>query len=109
MNQLADSGTVFWNVCEQVARQAAQAKNVVCYANGAAIANVTEFKYLGHIISADQDYAAIAYNINKAMKVWCGMHHILCRDGADSPHMMAHFYLAVVQAKLLFGSEMGTF
>ena len=32
------------------------------------------------------------------------MRRILCRDGADS-HTMARFYLAVVQAKLLYGSE----
>jgi len=32
------------------------------------------------------------------------MYPILCRDGANS-HTIARFYLAVVQAKWLFGSE----
>jgi hypothetical protein len=32
------------------------------------------------------------------------MYHILSSDGADSK-TMARFYLAVVQAKLLYGSE----
>jgi len=41
---------------------------------------------------------------HKANQAWWGMYLILCHDGANS-HTMAHFYLAVVQAKLIFGSE----
>ena len=91
--------------CEQVTRQATQAKDIVFYINGIALDNETEFKYLGHIISADDwDDAAVLYKIKKAMKAWYGMQHILSANSAD-PHTMACFYLAVVQAKLLFGSE----
>ena len=91
--------------CEQITRQAAQANNIVFYINGIALDNVTEFKYLGHIIRADdQDDAAVSCNIKKVMKTWYGMQCILSANGAD-PHTMAHFYLAVVQAMLLFGSE----
>ena len=91
--------------CERITRQAAQANNIVFYINGIALDNVTECKYLGCIISADDwDDAAVSYNIKKAMKAWFGMQRILSANGAD-PHTMARFYLAVVQAKLLFGSE----
>ena len=80
-------------------------KIIVFYINGTALDNVTEFKYLGHIISADDwDDAAVLHNIKKMTKAWYGMQCILSHDGAD-PHTMACFYLAVVQAKLLFGSE----
>ena len=48
---------------------------------------MTEFKYLGCIISADdQDDAAGSYNIKKATKAWYGMQHVLSADSAD-PHM----------------------
>ena len=90
---------------EQITRQAAQAKDIVFYINGIALDNVTEFKYLGHNISADDwDDAAVSYNVKKATKAWYGMQCILSANGAD-PHTMARFYLAVVQAKLFFGSE----
>ena len=66
---------------------------------------MTEFKNLGHIISADDwDDKAVSYNIKKVTKAWYGLQHILSASGAD-PCTMACFYLAVVQAKLLFGSE----
>ena len=90
---------------ERVARQAVEAKNVVFYVDGVTIKTVSEFKYLGRIMSADdRDDAAVSYNIKKASQAWFGMYRILSRDGADS-RVMARFYLAVVQAKLLFGSE----
>ena len=89
---------------EQITRQAAQGKDIVFYINGTTLDNVTEFKYLGHIISADDwDNAAVSYNIKKVMKAWYGMQHSLSCDSAD-PHTMAHFCLAVVQANF-FGSE----
>jgi hypothetical protein len=70
------------------------------------IKNVTEFKYLGHIISADDyDDAAIAANIKKASKTsWFCMYCILSQDTADVC-VMACFYLAIVQAKHLYGSK----
>ena len=65
----------------------------------------TYIHYLGRILSADdRDEAAVSYNIKKASNAWFGMYRILSADGADAL-TMARFYLAVVQAKLLFGSE----
>jgi hypothetical protein len=48
--------------------------------------------------------SAFNFNITKASKTWYHMNQILSWDTADS-HIMAWFYLAFVQAKLLYGSE----
>jgi len=90
---------------EQLGRQAMEACKLVFYVDEVPIDTVTEFKYLGRILSADdRDDATVSFNIKKANQAWWGMYPILRRDGANA-HTMAHFYLAVVQAKLLFGSE----
>jgi hypothetical protein len=53
------------------------------------IENVTEFKYLGWIISADDyDDGAVNFNTTKASKTWYGMYQILSQDTAHS-HVMA--------------------
>ena len=90
---------------ERVARQALEANDIVFYVDNVSIETVSEYKYLGRILSADdRDEAAVSYNIKKASNAWFGMYRILSADGADAL-TMARFYLAVVQAKLLFGSE----
>jgi hypothetical protein len=90
---------------ERVARLANMACNSKFYINDTVIENVTEFKYLGRIISADDyDDGAVNFNITKASKTWYRMYRILSRDTADSC-VMARFYLAIIQAKLLYGSE----
>lgn len=90
---------------DRVSRQATMANSIVFYVNGIAIQTVSEYKYLGRILSADdRDDAAVSFNIKNANKAWFGMYRILSRQSSDS-HTMARFYLAVVQAKLLFGSE----
>jgi hypothetical protein len=90
---------------ECVARQAIKTYDIVFYIDGVPIETVTEFKYLGQIISAnDHDDAVVSLNIKKALMAWFCMFHILSHDTADS-RVMGCFYLAVVQAKLLYGSE----
>jgi hypothetical protein len=49
----------------------------------------------------DYDDSAVNFNITKASKTWS------CQDTADS-HVMAQFYLAIVQSRLLYGSERPT-
>jgi hypothetical protein len=91
--------------CDWLARQAIQATNLVFYVGKVPLENVTEYKYLGHPLPADDsDNAAVSLNISKATQTWFGMYRILSSDGADSK-TMACFYLAVVQAKLLYGSK----
>jgi hypothetical protein len=90
---------------DRLARQAMEATNLVFYIGNVPLENVTEYKYLGHLLSADDtDNAAVSFNISKATHTWFRMYRILSSDGADSK-TMAHFYLAVFQAKLLYGSE----
>ena len=52
----------------------------------------------------DSEDKAISENIIKARKRWGQIHRLLSRDQAQ-PKTMARFYLAVVQAVLLHGSE----
>jgi hypothetical protein len=69
---------------ERVARLAKMARNIKFYID-TVIENVTEFKYLGRIISADDyDDGAVNFNITKASKTWYRMYRILSRDTADS-------------------------
>ena len=81
-----------------------EANDIVFNIDNVSIETVSEYKYLGHLLSADDsDKATVSYNISKAIKLG-SMYRILSSDGADSM-TMACFYLAVVQAKLLYGSE----
>jgi hypothetical protein len=69
---------------ERVARLANMAHNIKFYINDTVIENVTEFKYLGRIISADgYDDSAVNFNITKASKMWYHMYQILSLDTAD--------------------------
>jgi hypothetical protein len=72
---------------------------------GTKIDRVFEYKYLGRILSWDGSDDAAAYaRLDKARTTWGRMRRILGRDHA-SPHVMARFYLAIIQAILLYGSE----
>jgi hypothetical protein len=56
---------------ESVARQAIKAHNIVFYVDRVPIETVTEFMYLGRMISADDhDDAAVSLNIKKASMAW---------------------------------------
>ena len=83
---------------DRLAGQAIEATNLVFYVGNVPLENVTEYKYLGRPLSADDtDNAAVSLNISKATRSWFGMYRILSFDGADS-RTMARFCLAVVQA-----------
>jgi hypothetical protein len=60
------------------------------------IENVTKFKYLGWIISAD-DYndSGVNFNNTKTSKKWYRMYRILSWDTTADSHVMAQFYLAI--------------
>jgi hypothetical protein len=82
-----------------------KAKEVVFTVSGVAIETVSEFKYLGRILSDDDsDEAAVARNLKRARQKWGMIGRVLSRKGAD-PKSMARFYMAVVQSVLLYGSE----
>ena len=63
------------------------------------------FKYLGRVLHQPyKDLPAVFRNIWRARQVWGRLGKLLRREGAD-PIISSKFYLAVVQAVLIFGSE----
>ena len=73
---------------------------------GTPLTAVTSLKYLEKIISStDNKWPEVDWNMQQARQKWGRMVNILGRDGAYK-RMPRKFYVAVVQAVLLFGSEM---
>ena len=69
------------------------------------IETVTNFKYLGRVMTAgDDDWLAVAGNLVNARKIWGRLARILSREGADK-RVSGNFFKAVVQQVLLFGEE----
>ena len=67
--------------------------------------SVTEFRYLGRILTnTDDDWPAVARNLQKARVIWGRLARILGREGADLK-VSRNFYIAVTQQVLLFGAE----
>jgi hypothetical protein len=70
-------------------------RTVVFTINGEPIETVEEFKYLGRIVTReDDDEAAVKGNLAKAKKKWASMQRFLITDGVDSK-TMAIFYRTV--------------
>ena len=75
------------------------------HAYGNKMRAVTEFRYLGRVMTnTDDDWPAVAGNIRKARVTWGRLARILGREGAD-PKVSRNFYIAVTQQVLLFGVE----
>ena len=65
---------------------------------------VKEFRYLGRILtSTDDDWPAVARNLQKARDTQGRLARILGRGGAE-PKVSRNFYIAVTQQVLLFGA-----
>lgn len=72
---------------------------------GTKLEQVGEFKYLGRILTDnDDDTKAIDNQLKKARQQWDAISRILKREGANAM-TMAKFYMAVVQAVLLYGAD----
>ena len=70
---------------------------------GKQIQTVPRFKYLGRILTeGDDDWPAVAGNLEKARKSWGRLQGILSREGAKK-RVSGNFFKAVVQQVLLFG------
>ena len=66
---------------------------------------VQAFKYLGRLLTFDdRDGQAVRANLTKARKCWARLSRVLRAENA-TPAICGTFYLATVQAVLLFGSE----
>ena len=67
------------------------------HAYGNKMRAVTEFRYLGRVMTnMDDDWPAVAGNLRKARVIWGRLARILGREGAD-PKMSRKFYIAVTQ------------
>ena len=85
--------------------QKVDADNVRFYVNGKEIERVSHFKYLGRWFDEhDDDTFAIMENLRKARGQWNCLVNILKREEANAV-CMAKFYMAVVQAVLIYGAE----
>ena len=74
-------------------------------AYGRRVKSVKEFRYLERILtSTDDDWPAVARNLQKARATWGRLARILGQEGAD-PKVSRNFYTAVTQQVLLFGAE----
>ena len=75
-------------------------------AYGRPLVMFTLFKYLGRVLMAvDENWLAAVGNLRKKWKSWTWMAKILVREVAI-PRVSGMFFKAVVQAVLLFGSDM---
>ena len=75
------------------------------HAYGKPMEAVSEFCYLGRMLTAaDDDWPAVAGNIRKALVSWGRLARVLGRERAD-PKLSRSFYTAVTQQVLLFGAE----
>ena len=89
----------------EAARDSAIAQTQEFYAYGEELQRVEVFKYLGRLLSYDDDDAqATLGNLRKACKCWARISKVLRAENA-SPRVSGMFYRATVQAVLLFGSE----
>jgi len=69
------------------------------------IEQVSEYRYLGRMLAEDDcDDLAVSFNLAKARSRWGRMVRVLSAENA-TPKVMARFYLTIVQAVLLYGSE----
>ena len=83
----------------------AKANRIEFFINGKSIERVKKFKYLGRwFTDNDDDTLAIMENIKKARNQWNSLANILKSEGANSV-CMGRFYLAIVQAVLLYGAD----
>lgn len=90
---------------EEAAAQQAAAEATRFYVNGGEIERVSRFCYLGRILAEnDDDTDCIRSQLRKARARWTSIARALKREGADA-HIMSRFYLAVVQAVLLYGAD----
>ena len=81
------------------------ANNISFSVNNRAIERVSEFKYLGRILTEqDDDSVCIKDNLRRARHRWNSVAKVLKREGANSK-CMARFYLTIVQAVLLYGAD----
>ena len=93
---------------EDLQNKQAAAETVGFKVYGKDLEQVKDFRYLGRTINNnDDDTDCIHTQIKKARKQWNSLSKILKNEGSNAK-TMAKFYMAVVQAVLLYGAESWT-
>ena len=91
-----------WRLAEEESQMGAA---MAFQAYGRPLDTFLSFKYLGRLLTeTDNDWAPVIENLQKARKIWDRLSRILGREGADT-WVLGSFYLAIVQAVLLFSTE----
>ena len=84
------------------------ADEIKLYIQGEEIERVREFKYLGRILSNnDNDTKCIDSALAKARRQWNYIGKMLKREGANA-EIMGQFYITIVMSVLLYGLESWT-
>ena len=85
------------------------AENVDFYVSGEKINRVKQFKYLGRILSDDDDdIYAVEAQLKKARMTWGRIGKVIKKRARSNPKLMSMFYKVIVQTVLLYGSESWT-
>jgi hypothetical protein len=85
------------------------ATHVRFYIDNQPVAKTTKFKYLGRIITdEDEDLPAVERQITKARTTWRRIGKIIQKKTDSNPKVMATFYKAIIQSILLYGAESWT-
>ena len=78
---------------------------VAFQAYGRPLVAVSEFKYLGRVLTdSDDNWTTVVGNLRKAWKQWERMSCVLGQE-ISYPRSSGKIYKAVVHAKILFGAE----
>ena len=94
--------------CYYQAKRQQEARAVEFTVAGEAIERVSEFRYLGRILTdEDDDNQAAARQLTRAQEKWGRLSRVLTAEGT-SAKTRGYFYKAIVQAVLLYGSETWT-
>ena len=82
------------------------AKSIEFFMGGRQINKVKIFKYLGRMITdEDDDLPAMELQLKKARGAWGRIGKILKKKTKSNPKVMATFYKVIIQSILLYGSE----
>ena len=72
---------------------------------GSPLSKVTSFKYLGRVLSAEDDnWTAVVRNLRRARHKWVQLTWVLRREDSDA-RTSGQIYLVVMQAVLLYGPD----
>ena len=68
-----------------VVEESREDTETVFRAYGCSITNVSAFKFLGHVLTATENYwPMVVYNLRKARKKWARISIIIRREGANA-------------------------